>query len=246
MRALNIYVDESSQSGHRFVALGGIWIKQRQVRQAERRLESLRLAHRLKGEVKWTKLSPSRAAAYMALVDAFFALHREGILDWHGMFLEAGRIDHDTYSGGDRELGFNKLLFQFLFHRIRIYPQARPVRIYLDSRTTRHDPDRILRPILNNALRTRFGTREGPVAHVHFLDSKKSQLLQINDLVLGALAAARNGRHLLDTGSPAKRSMILRILADARIGDVTRNTPPDARFSVWNFRLRDPKKAPRP
>lgn len=245
MRGLNIYVDESSQSGHRFIALGGIWIAHQQVMLAEERLMAVRRMHRLDSELKWTKLSPSRMAAYEAFVDTFFALHAEGIIDWHAMFLEAGQIDHDTYSRGDKELGFNKLLFQFLFHRIRIYPQARAIRIYLDARTTRHDPDATLRPILNNALRHALGIARGPVAHVHFLNSKESQLLQINGIILGAMAAVRNGHHLAAGASAAKRKVAARILTRAGLSDITKNTLPGARFSIWNFRLRPKKKAPR-
>lgn len=243
---LNIYIDESSQSGHRFVALGGIWIERAHVASVERRLLALRGRHRLSGELKWRKLSPSRRLAYEAFVDAFFSLHEERIVDWHVMFLEAGRIDHAAYSGGDKELGFNKFLYQFLFHRIRQYPDARPVRIYLDSRTTRHDPDRSLRPILNNALRREFRTDSGPVAHVHFLDSKKSHLLQVNDIILGAMAYLRNDRHLGLRASAAKTAVAKDIMARAGLTGLSRNTPRGATFSVWNFRLASPKKAPRP
>ncbi|GIX17922.1 MAG: hypothetical protein KatS3mg119_2108 [Rhodothalassiaceae bacterium] len=244
MRELSVYVDESSQSGHRFLALGGIWIEKAHVPAVERRLLGLRSRHGLSGELKWTKLSPSRRLAYEAFVDVFFALHEAGILDWHVMFPEAARIDHTGYSGGDKELGFNKFLYQFLFHRIRLYPDARPVRIYLDYRTTRHDPDRSLRPILNNALRRKLGTDSGPVAHVHFLDSKKSHLLQVNDIILGAMAYLRNDRHLGPSASAAKTAVARNILARAGLTGLSRNTPIPAKFSVWNFRLA-PKKAPR-
>ncbi len=134
-------------------------------------------------------------------------------------FLKAGRNDLDTCSCGSKKAIFNKLPFHFL-HRIRIHPQARAIRICPDARTTRHDPDATLRSIRNNARRHALGTARGPVAHAHFLNGKESQLLPINDIPLGALAAVRNGRHLAAGAGAAKRMIAARPLTQSWVSNI--------------------------
>lgn len=232
----DLYVDESSQTQHRYLVVGGIAVNPGDVEEFTQRISQARLPELPHGEMKWTKVSPGKIAAYERVVDAFFEMNRQTIAHFHCLIADTSRMDHKAYNDGSKEIGFSKMIYQILIKFGRIY--RHPLYVYLDNRTTQQTPEQ-LRLICNRGLMRENPAYDWPYRRMVFRDSKASQILQVNDLLLGAIAARRNEHHLREGASEAKASLSARILAHAGIASVTFDTPAHKRhFGVWNFRLR--------
>ena len=104
-----------------------------------------------------------------------------------------------------------------------------------NSSTSLHD----LRRMANAAIARDCGVRGDPIKQVLPLDSKADDLLQLNDVILGAVCAARNGRHLLPNGRESKRNIAQLVLEKSGLGSFDHDSPRDVhRFSVWNLKMR--------
>lgn len=68
-------------------------------------------SHGLNSELKWSKVSHKRLAAYRAVVEWFFAA---STLRYRVIIVDQTRIDFEKYHSNDRELGFYKFYFQML------------------------------------------------------------------------------------------------------------------------------------
>lgn len=68
----DIYIDESSQTRHRYLVLGGIIVPTASVEAVNAEIIKCRLPELPYGEMKWTKVSRSKLGAYQRVVNAFF------------------------------------------------------------------------------------------------------------------------------------------------------------------------------
>ena len=236
---LESYVDESSQTQNRYLVLGATCVSAARRAEIDLALRDVRKPALPGGELKWGKVSAGKLVQYRRIVDFFFALIDQGWLSWHGMAVDTSGTRGGKRFAGDRELGFNSLLYRFLLHRIcGRYREIGRHHIYLDSRTTRYSLEH-LRTLLNQGAAMHYRMNGHPVRRLHFLDSKRSQLLQVNDVILGAIAARLNGHHLRPDASCAKASLSGHILKRAGIVDLQIGTDGDAPFTLSHFGRRE-------
>jgi hypothetical protein len=106
-----IFCDESSQTGHRFFVLGGLYPDERH-EDIENELEAIKLKYWLKDEVKWGKCPKKPGQffdGYKALIEGFARLPiymKVIIVD-----TEKYPLDHPTHFEGDAELGYFKFYY---------------------------------------------------------------------------------------------------------------------------------------
>jgi hypothetical protein len=137
--------------------------------------------HNAWGEIKWTKISPSKLDFYLDLVDLFVG---------YGTMLRFRCIAVDQQSvnmklhGDDHELGFYKFYYQVLHHWIYDF---NTYHIFCDQKSNR-EPHRFseLRRVLDNA------NLSANVACVQALPSKEVTLIQLTDMLLGAASSRMN------------------------------------------------------
>jgi len=155
------------------------------------------------------------------------------------MHVDASTVEHGKHSGGDQELGFNKLIYQLLLHRIgRHYGERYSIEVYLDERTHRRDPDEMTL-MLNADTQKRWGY-EKPFQFVRFMPSHESQLLQACDLLIGAIGYRKNLRHKRENASPPKCDLAMHIGRSAvKVERASLGSQQARRFSLWNFRYKD-------
>lgn len=235
---LNLYVDESSQNAHRFIVLGCTIVPSDCVSEIHRRIAELRVEQQIGREVKWTKVSRAKLDAYVALVDIYFSFQSDFGLQFHSLIVDATRLNHAKFNQGDREIGSNKFVYQLLLKAGERRSQSTPFYVYLDSRKTRHGLDE-LHSVLNNGFSKGASAPLRPYHRVQFRDSKEVDLLQLNDLILGAIAFYKNAHNLAPNCSPSKLTLAEYIAVKAKVRDLCADTS-FARndFRVWNFRLR--------
>jgi hypothetical protein len=99
--------------------------------------------------------------------------------------------------------------------------------------------------MINAAAARDYGLHGSPIKQLISADSKADDLLQINDVILGAVGAARNGKHLLSAGRASKRELANLVLSKSGLQSFDINSPRNVtRFTVWNFVARKNSRAP--
>ena len=232
MTLREIYVDESSQTKHRFLVLGALVIALAASAELTRRLREARLPELPASELKWTKVSRGKLAAYRRTVDVFFDMAEP---QFHAIVVDTTKLDHNRYNKGSREIGFNKEVYQLLMKCGRLY--GGNFHVYLDRRSTGASAED-LRLILNRGIRKHGDPRDWPYRRLHFRESHQVDALQLTDLLVGALAFRINGHHQVKEASPAKLSMSEYILQRAGVSDALSDTAIRGKFTIWHRRLR--------
>lgn len=232
-----VYADESCQTGHHYMVLGGLIVPRDQLHTILSDLKAARKRHNMTKEMKWEKISRTRLDAYMEYADVFFRHSENDNIHFHSVTINARRMDHKRFNYGDRELGFSKYIYQLLIKFGRLYASNGNLYCYLDRRTTKYNTDE-LQVILNNGIKKRWNISTKPFRRVMFRDSKSTELLQLNDILLGALASRSNGYHERPGASAAKTQMGEFVVRRAGIVDPLRSTPiSQVRFTIWPIQM---------
>ncbi len=226
VRLINIYCDESRQTNHRYMVLGGLWMP------ADKEIEFHGLCNKFRSQephlltafFKWGKASKSFLKYYKQFVDLFFdsrdAYFKSIIVDTH-------KIDYDKYHEGDKELAFYKFHF-FLLSR-KINPAYRYL-IMLHRRNNKK-PHRLecLKHRLNNYLYKMKSAKHQVVSNIEPRDSRLYNQLQLADIFIGYLGYRKEGYET----SPAKL-VLSKHIDSRRLGLLAKIRW--RKFDVWEWR----------
>jgi hypothetical protein len=234
----DVYIDESSQTKHRFLILGGVIVPTCRVSEFEEAIRAARRPDLPAGEMAWTKVSKSKLVAYKRVVDVFFdGFQCTPPIEFHSLFVNTTNIRDHIFNQGSRDIGFNKEIYQIVIKFARLH-STRLLHIYLDERETTNSTEQ-LRLILNRGLKKGGDRRDWPFRRVHFRDSKQSQCIQLVDVLIGAVGYHINGHRLATDASPAKSELSDYILnARAKIRVAAHGTSRAGKFTIWERRLR--------
>jgi uncharacterized protein DUF3800 len=235
----NVYIDETSQNDHHYLAIGGIIIPRKYAAAFEAAIINARGMDlpitgpdSAKREIKWEKVSRSKLPAYKRVVDTFFRFANTmpistGHLDFHSTVVDM------TLKGSKlTEIGFNKEINQLCRKFAREYPKAL-FHVYLDQRTT-SQPLNEVQLILNRVMHKTRAKEDWPFRRIRFEKSHDIQALQVTDILLGALAYKLNGHYDAANASPARKELCDHVFKLARIADVFRDTKFRARYTIWH------------
>ena len=201
---LNVYCDESchlENDGQTAMVLGAVWCPLEKRAEIAGRLREIKQKHGLSAdfEVKWTKVGPSKLGFYLDLVDYFFDdddLHFRGLVIPDKSLLDHGsfRQSHDDW--------YYKMYFTMLK---TIFEPQHCYRVYIDIKDTLgHEKVTKLHDVLcNNA----YDFSKKIIDRVQRIHSHEAELLQLADLLIGALSYLHRGL----TDSQAKLTLIERI-----------------------------------
>lgn len=240
MDVMNFYGDESCcHGGEHFLVIGGIAVPLAHVSSIEDRLRAVRSSYPgnlANSEVKWSNASKAVLNFYKEYSDVFFDAAARGELSFTSLCMDKRTFNHRTYNGNNPDIGFNKMVYQLLLHKVgKVWGKTHRITVKLDHRTSKDDPDE-LRPMLNHHLR-RQGIDTFPFKRIEFKDSKKSDLIQLNDLLIGTLGCNYNKRE----GRAAHKLE----LAEHIMGQAKKTCHPKSicgwhatTFRVWEFEFR--------
>ena len=240
----DIYCDESSQTRHRYMVMGGLIVQSVRVPDLNARIAELRLPELPHGEMKWGSVSRGKFVAYRRLVDAFFTDPAFLAVDFHSTVVDTWGQDHQRFGDVDRDKTFNKELYQLATKFARLYP-SRLFHLYPDERETVNRPGE-LRDILNFGRRKSRDPRDFPFRRTHFRKSHETPLIQMVDILLGSIAYRVNGHANAIDASPAKVELSRHILQCGGVRNPMIDTARRGKFTVWHRRLqpRDGKRPP--
>ncbi len=232
-RIFNVYCDESchlENDGISAMAWGAVYCQESETRAIADAIRALKAQHRLSPtfEAKWTKISPAKVAFYLALVDLFLADDR---LRFRGLVVpDKAQLNHAQF-----DQTHDDWYYKMYFTMLRpIFCAPHRYRIYLDVKDTRGGPKtRKLHEVLANDL---YDFNRECLERVQQVRSHESELLQITDILIGALTYANRG---LAT-SPAKAAMLARLRARLGQNVLTRTSSFSAtKFNMLVWRGRD-------
>jgi len=233
-RIVNVYCDESCHLEHdqaTAMVLGAVWCPRDDAHAINQRVAEIKAEYGLSQffEIKWGKVSASKLAFYEALVTMFFDMDALHFRAWvvpdksilrHGEFAQT----HDDW--------YYKMYFSML--KVIIRPGT-IYHIYLDLKDTRsRDKLRKLHEVLANA---NYDFQREIVARMQHLHSHDVGLLQLADLLIGAVSYSARGLRT----SPAKATLLDLIRRRSGLS-LTRSTLPSAtKFNLcfWQPNRRD-------
>lgn len=131
-------------------------------------------------EIKWTKVSESKIAFYVELLDYFW---KNDDLHYRGLVATGkDRLNHMKYNDGDYDLWYYKMYFRMLDP---IVQQENEYHIFVDIKDTKGGK-RIqkLKEVMCNNI---YDFNGEVITHIGQINSRESEILQLADLLNGAL-----------------------------------------------------------
>jgi hypothetical protein len=229
-----VYCDESNTDGHKpHPVYGAILVSLDHILEVQREIKEWRQREDMHGELKWEKVRGGlKLKKYKSLVDLLFSLGRQRrLLQFKAIVLDTRAPEYRTFSQGDEELGFYKFYYHWLLRYFARFPVEHgcPLRVIIDERylykdTT--DPYTLLKILLNRGIRREFQTTTDVVTKVEPLNSKRSDLLQAADVLMGAVGFHNQDFHLLPNPKKEKVELARYIALKLRLRDLKQMTHP--------------------
>lgn len=224
-----VYCDEahpemftSSNPRGQYLMIGSLWLLADLKGKIKQEILELRQRHQTWGEIKWSKVSPNRQAFYLDLVDLFFSYGNN--LRFRCIAVDRQQVDLALHEN-DGELGFYKFYYQLLHHWIFDFNEYR---IFCDAKSNR-DPKRL--PVLQRCL-TRANL-SSEIQSIQSLPSREVVLIQLCDLLLGAVSSRLNGT--LQHG--AAKTAVIRRLESVLGRPLAPTYKGEEKFNIFQIRL---------
>lgn len=179
----NIYCDESchlEHDGQRYMILGGILCEKQNRKLIKKDILEIKRKNGVKesAEIKWNKVSPSKLNYFKELVDYFFY---NDMLRFRAIIIDKKQLQHEKFRQTHDEW-YYKMYYQLLQNLAE--PKANNY-IYLDIKDTKSARKvEGVRNYLN--LKMRYFDDE-PIKHIQSINSEESSIMQLADLLIGAI-----------------------------------------------------------
>jgi len=226
---IEIYCDENNQNLFtsknptlNFATIGSIWIEAEKRQEIKEKIKSLRKKHRFLREIKWNKVSFKKMDFYKEIIDLFFSYGNE--MRFRSIIIPAKDIKWEILNN-DHELGFYKFYYQMLHHWIF---ENNKYNIFCDIKTNRNKKEY---SVFKECLQKANVLSE--IKNIQALPSKEVELIQLADLLLGAVSARLN-ESLKSGGAKEKFVLYLEKKLSSRIQPTSKSEP---KFNVFQIQL---------
>lgn len=226
---INVYCDESCHLENdkaNFMVLGAIYTRDYDAKQIIKDIKKIKKRHGYNSEyeIKWTKLRKSNIDLAINLLEYFFDNPK---LRFRGYIINKSGLNHNAFSQSHDEW-YYKIYYRMLVYLIDSGYEAN---IYLDKKDSRSFfSESNLMKILNNYAHS---WNLSGVKKLQSIQSHESQILQITDLIIGAI------RYLNDnySSSDSKLKIIELIKNKSNLSLKNSTSLSAAKFNlfVWNM-----------
>ena len=204
----NIYCDESChlENDHqKIMVLGAIKCEKSYKKQAVNDIRNIKEKYNMNKfcEVKWTKVSPDKFDMYLELVNYFFSNPN---LSFRAVVVDKTKLKHELFNQ-THDSFYYKVYYQLL---CRIIVPNNENYIYLDIKDTKGARKvRKLGEVLANGL---YDFNMECIKSVQNIDSKESELLQLADILIGAISYLNRNENEKENYSQSKMNLIETII----------------------------------
>lgn len=236
-RFYQVFIDESSQTKHRYLVMGGVCIPLAYAAAFEADLMEKRddTTPLVKPDgvpklMKWEKATAYNLPAYKRFVDAFFTfpmrfkLPISKPLDTHCIAVDTSKKTLKATGDGDVEIGFAKEFYFLCVPTIGNRLKRGLFHLYPDRRTTNRSLSEA-QNIMNAGARKYSKRSDWPYRELKFADPENKQALQLVDILIGAIAYHLNGHYQNPSANRAKKELCDHVLKWAKITNPAVNTP---------------------
>jgi len=232
----NIYCDESchlEKEGCSSMVLGAIWCPLDKATEISNRVREIVVKHGQARhfEVKWTKVSESRQAMYLDLLDYFFD---DDDIHFRALIIPAGtKLDHSAFEGQDVDTWYYKMYFDML--KVLLSPEDR-YRIYVDIKDTRGAVKiaRLHEVLCNNI----YDFSQSIVERVQLVRSHEVGVLQLADLLIGAVSYVNRGLDRQD-GNAGKKAFVERMRHRSRYSLDRSTLVKESKVNLFRWKARE-------
>lgn len=231
------FSDEAcSDNNHRYMIIGGVLCRSIEAHRLSARIAAIRAECPFRESIQWKSLNNAKLATAQRIIDLFLEGYASRRIDFNCIVFDQTKVDHAGYNECDPELGFFKFLYQHYNKHRRMYGPESFYRCFHGNRTTKYDM-REMRKVLNNSASQDAGYRVSPYKVVEFREVRETNLLQMADLLIGAVGFEMHEKgRVRPDGAKARLSSYLRRECP-RESLALPTTPPDRGFSIWHFEL---------
>lgn len=204
MSLINVYCDESCHLEHdhiKAMSLGAIWCDKAKVKRIAEQIRALKVAHGLSQqfEIKWTKVSPAKLPFYLALIDLFFNTSE---LHFRGVVIPDKALLNHVQFGQDHDDFYYKMFFTLL--KVIFVPHHQYA-IYLDIKDTQSQD--MVKGLHDCLCNSQYDFDRQSIQRIQQIRSHESELIQLADLLIGALSYLHRGLNTSD----AKQALVEQI-----------------------------------
>lgn len=227
----NIYCDESCHLEHdneKAMTLGAIRcpkVDRKRVCRTIRYMKKVNGIHP-NCEVKWTKLSPAKVEFYKSLINYFF---EEETLMFRAVVVNKDNINYNKYNFTPDQF-YYRVYYQLL--AFIVLPKCKNY-IYLDIKDTRSAKKvRELHDCLANG---QYDFDKKYIKNVQTMNSKESELIQLADILIGAIGYINRGLYNSKHSSKAKNEIIELLIEKSGYNLTASTLPTEDKFNIFKF-----------
>jgi hypothetical protein len=203
---INIYCDESchlENDGNDIMVLGGISCPENAKNKVFEDIRNIKLKHGFSSwfEIKWTKVSFQMIDFYLELIEYFF---NNEYLNFRGVVAtNKTKLDHEKYNEGSYDIWYYKMYFYLLDPMIK---ESEQHKILIDIKDTLGGPKvRKLQEVLCNNY---YDYNREVIKSIVQINSRESEILQLTDLLIGALTYYNRGMYQSIGGNRGKKVVV--------------------------------------
>lgn len=230
----NIYCDESCHLEHdnqRYMILGGIICPKKLRNKVKNDISEIKSKYNIKknAEIKWNKVSPSKINYYKELIDYFFGNDE---LRFRALIIDKTQLNHGEFNQTHDDW-YYKMYYQLLLNLVE--PKQENY-IYLDIKDTKSAKKvEGLKKYLSFKL---MDYEFEIIKNIQSMNSQESTLMQLADLLIGAIGYRNRKIYDNDNYSVAKRDLMIYVV-DKSGYSLTKSTfLSEKKFNLFCINLR--------
>lgn len=230
----NIYCDESCHLEHdnqRYMILGGIICPKKLRNKVKNDISEIKSKYNIKknAEIKWNKVSPSKINYYKELIDYFFGNDE---LRFRALIIDKTQLNHGEFNQTHDDW-YYKMYYQLLLNLVE--PKQENY-IYLDIKDTKSAKKvEGLKKYLSFKL---MDYEFEIIKNIQSMNSQESTLMQLADLLIGAIGYRNRKIYDNDNYSVAKRDLMMYVV-DKSGYSLTKSTfLSEKKFNLFCINLR--------
>ncbi|WP_299296458.1 hypothetical protein [uncultured Erythrobacter sp.] len=238
-----VFHGDSSSRDNEFMVAGGFAVSGKRVAEIEANIATLRESANI-SEFHWSEYrGGDRRDAYHELVKYGYQLVRQGHAELHIIISRFKGYNHKRVAGENKDTSVNRMYWLLGLHRLAdYYGHDRTIHMRLDHGNDSKDICN-MRNELCAAAYNEYDTRPNCIRSITPVCSSKSGIVQMADVIVGGVAAKRNG--VIHSPKTEKGPLADFIHKESGHTAWDRDTYKGARgLTVWNHKTGKKKKVP--